>query len=319
MEHKLQEICQAVSLVVVGQERTRDLILAAFLAGGHVLMEDLPGTGKTLMAKTLAKTMDMEFGRVQFTPDLMPSDVTGIHYYNQKAGEFQFKKGPVFSNILLADEINRAAPRTQSSLLEAMEERQVTIDGESWALPDPFFVIATQNPVESAGTFPLPEAQMDRFLMKIGTGLPNREQEKMILRRFAQRQENPYRELKPVCSHQEFIALMRKAEEVYIHPQLLDYVVEIVAATRENKTLDITAGASPRGSLALLRSAKALALVKGREYVTPEEIKELAVPVLAHRLVLPGIYGQNAAPQEIIRRILSRFRCLQKNGTGDEG
>ncbi|HIQ75016.1 MAG TPA: MoxR family ATPase [Candidatus Cottocaccamicrobium excrementipullorum] len=306
MEHKLQEICQAVSLVVVGQERTRDLILAAFLAGGHVLMEDLPGTGKTLMAKTLAKTMDMEFGRVQFTPDLMPSDVTGIHYYNQKAGEFQFKKGPVFSNILLADEINRAAPRTQSSLLEAMEERQVTIDGESWALPDPFFVIATQNPVESAGTFPLPEAQMDRFLMKIGTGLPNREQEKMILRRFAQRQENPYRELKPVCSHQEFIALMRKAEEVYIHPQLLDYVVEIVAATRENKTLDITAGASPRGSLALLRSAKALALVKGREYVTPEEIKELAVPVLAHRLVLPGIYGQNAAPQEIIRRILSQ-------------
>lgn len=250
--------------------------------------------------------MDMEFGRVQFTPDLMPSDVTGIHYYNQKAGEFQFKKGPVFSNILLADEINRAAPRTQSSLLEAMEERQVTIDGESWALPDPFFVIATQNPVESAGTFPLPEAQMDRFLMKIGTGLPNREQEKMILRRFAQRQENPYRELKPVCSHQEFIALMRKAEEVYIHPQLLDYVVEIVAATRENKTLDITAGASPRGSLALLRSAKALALVKGREYVTPEEIKELAVPVLAHRLVLPGIYGQNAAPQEIIRRILSQ-------------
>ena len=306
MEHKLQEICQAVSLVVVGQERTRDLILAAFLAGGHVLMEDLPGTGKTLMAKTLAKTMDMEFGRVQFTPDLMPSDVTGIHYYNQKAGEFQFKKGPVFSNILLADEINRAAPRTQSSLLEAMEERQVTIDGESWALPDPFFVIATQNPVESAGTFPLPEAQMDRFLMKIGTGLPNREQEKMILRRFAQRQENPYRELKPVCSHQEFIALMRKAEEVYIHPQLLDYVVEIVAATRENKTLDITAGASPRGRLALLRSAKALALVKGREYVTPEEIKELAVPVLAHRLVLPGIYGQNAAPQEIIRRILSQ-------------
>lgn len=269
-------------------------------------MEDLPGTGKTLMAKTLAKTMDMEFGRVQFTPDLMPSDVTGIHYYNQKAGEFQFKKGPVFSNILLADEINRAAPRTQSSLLEAMEERQVTIDGESWALPDPFFVIATQNPVESAGTFPLPEAQMDRFLMKIGTGLPNREQEKMILRRFAQRQENPYRELKPVCSHQEFIALMRKAEEVYIHPQLLDYVVEIVAATRENKTLDITAGASPRGSLALLRSAKALALVKGREYVTPEEIKELAVPVLAHRLVLTGIYGQNAAPQEIIRRILSQ-------------
>ena len=306
MEHKLQEICQAVSLVVVGQERTRDLILAAFLAGGHVLMEDLPGTGKTLMAKTLAKTMDMEFGRVQFTPDLMPSDVTGIHYYNQKAGEFQFKKGPVFSNILLADEINRAAPRTQSSLLEAMEERQVTIDGESWALPDPFFVIATQNPVERGGTFPLPEAQMDRFLMKIGTGLPNREQEKMILRRFAQRQENPYRELKPVCSHQEFIALMRKAEEVYIHPQLLDYVVEIVAATRENKTLDITAGASPRGSLALLRSAKALALVKGREYVTPEEIKELAVPVLAHRLVLPGIYGQNAAPQEIIRRILSQ-------------
>ncbi len=305
-QEKIMEIREAVSSVIVGKEKAVKLLLSAILAGGHVLLEDLPGTGKTLLAKTLAKTMDLEFGRIQFTPDLMPSDVTGIHYYDQKTGSFVFRKGPVFANILLADEINRATPRTQSSLLEAMEERQVTADGETMGLSAPFFVIATENPVESAGTFPLPEAQLDRFLIRMESGLPEKEEERTILERFAGDGPDPLAALTPVCSRGELMALQAASRQVYAHPQLMDYMVELVRATRETGKLEISAGVSPRGSLALLRMARAYALVQGRDYVTPEDVQELAVPVLAHRLVMTHTYGGGRSPQEVIRRVMEQ-------------
>lgn len=302
----LKAVKEAVGTVIVGKDETINQLLAAVIAGGHVLLEDLPGTGKTLLAKTLAKAVSLDFGRVQFTPDLMPSDVTGINYYQQKTGEFVFRKGPVFANILLADEINRATPRTQSSLLEAMEERQVTVDGESRRLPDPFFVLATQNPVESAGTFPLPEAQMDRFLMKLSVGFPKKEEEKAILQKFAKSQENPLDSLSPVCTKEDLILLKQAGEQVYLHPELLDYLVNIVQETRKQKDLGIMAGVSPRGSLAFLKAVKAYALVLGRDYVVPEDIHKLAVPVLAHRLVMPRTYMDSSSEDKVIRQVLNQ-------------
>ncbi len=301
------KIRAAIGSVIVGKKEVIDCLLAAVLAGGHVLLEDLPGTGKTLLAKTLARSMDLAFGRVQSTPDLMPSDVTGIQYFDQKAGAFVFRKGPVFSDILLADEVNRATPRTKSSLLEAMEERQVTVDGETRALSPHFFVIATQNPVESAGTFPLPEAQMDRFLMKLSVGLPGKEEELAILERFERAGQAPLAALAPVCTGQDLEGLKKAAEEVYIHPQLVSYLTDLVQATRDCKKLQISAGVSPRGSLALLRASKAYALVKGRDHVVPEDIKALAVPVLAHRLVLQKAYGSLAAPEKIVAQLLDQL------------
>lgn len=304
-KERLRAVREAIGRVIVGKDEIISQLLAAVIAGGHVLLEDLPGTGKTLLAKTLAKAMQLEFGRVQFTPDLMPSDVTGINYYQQKAGEFVFRKGPVFANILLADEINRATPRTQSSLLEAMEEKQVTVDGESRRLPEPFFVLATQNPVESAGTFPLPEAQMDRFLMKLSVGLPEKEEEKEILQRFARSRENPFDSLSPVCTKEDLIQLKQSGEQVYLHPELLDYLVDVVQETRKSNDLGVTAGVSPRGSLALLKAAKAYALVLGRDYVVPEDIQQLAVPVLAHRLVMPRTYMDSFSGDKIIGQVLA--------------
>lgn len=303
-QKKLAEIKTAISQVIVGKEETIDCILAAMIAGGHVLLEELPGTGKTLLAKTLAKTLALEFGRVQFTPDLMPSDVTGIHYYSQKEGEFILRKGPVFANILLADEINRATPRTQSSLLEAMEEHQVTLDGETLLLPEPFFVIATQNPIESTGTFPLPEAQLDRFLMKLSLGLPGKEEERRILSRFGQMSDNPYQKLNPVCSRQELLELKQAGEEIFFHPHLLDYLIDIVQATRDVQRFSVAAGVSPRGSLAFLKAAKAYAMVKGRDYVAPEDIRALAVPVLAHRLSMTNLYRAEVLPESVIKQVL---------------
>ncbi len=296
----IQSIKTAVSRVVVGRERTIDLMTAAFLCGGHVLLEDVPGTGKTLLAKTMAKALDLDFQRIQFTPDLMPSDVTGLNYYNQKAGEFIFKAGPVFTNILLADEINRATPRTQSALLECMEEHQVTTDGETRKLEEPFFVIATQNPIETGGTYPLPEAQMDRFVMQLSMGLPNLEEELAILERFEK--DNPLDSISPVCGKKEILKLREKLTEIYIHPVLMKYIVSIVEGTREQSS--ILHGASPRGTLALMRVSKAYAMGKGRDYVVPEDIKETAVPVLAHRLVLSQRRGGSQAARKAVQDIL---------------
>ncbi len=290
-----------ISKVIVGKENVIELLLCAFLADGHVLLQDVPGTGKTKLAKSLAASFDGKFARIQFTPDLLPGDVTGMNVYNRKTGEFELRKGPVFTNILLADEINRATPRTQSGLLECMEERQVTIDGESLKLDTPFFVIATQNPVESAGTFPLPEAQVDRFMLKLSLGLPDREQEFVIMERFMR--EDPIDALKPVMEPAQLSEIKEVVKQVYVHPELEKYMIEIVAATREKQKVIL--GVSPRGTLALLRAVKAHAVLMGRSYCIPDDVKKLAIPVLAHRLKLSYGYQTDQEAQDLINEILN--------------
>ena len=256
-----------------------------------------------MLAKALSRSIDASYNRIQFTPDLLPSDITGLSVYHADKGEFVFNKGPVFCNILLADEINRATPRTQAGLLECMEERQVTVDGVTRKLEEPFFVIATQNPVETSGTFPLPEAQLDRFMMKLSMGLPDKEQEIEILKRFmAGDRQDKLKSLKPVASPADIEAMRKSAGEVEVHPLILGYIADIITATRNRN--DISSGVSPRGSLALLYCAKVLALAKGRTYVVPEDIKTLALPVLAHRLILSGGYGKAANGRQIIESIL---------------
>lgn len=281
-QNKAIEIKENIAKVIVGKDEVTKLVLTSMIAGGHVLLEDVPGTGKTMLAKTFAKSMDAQFSRIQFTPDLLPSDVTGINYYNQKEGEFVFREGPIFGNIILADEINRATPRTQSALLECMEERQVTVDGSTYALHEPFLVIATQNPVETAGTYQLPEAQLDRFLMKINMGYPKKEDEIEIINRFLK--ESPLASVSSVCTKEEVIQMQKEAKEVYVHPLIMSYVVDIVEATRVHSNVSI--GVSPRGTLTMINAARAFAYIEGRNYVVPEDIKTLAVPVFAHRLVL---------------------------------
>lgn len=299
----LNTVKENIKKVIIGNESTIDLILTALAAGGHVILEDVPGTGKTVMSKALARSLDLSFGRVQFTPDLLPTDITGLNYYNQKAGEFVFREGPIFKNMVLADEINRATPRTQSSLLECMEERQVTADGETWLLENPFFVIATQNPIETAGTYPLPEAQLDRFLMKLSMELPDKEKEVSLMERFLQ--NNPLHELQSVYSKEQLLDIQNACPMVRLHPDLLGYIADIVKATREHEM--VRTGVSPRGTLALMRSAQAYAMLHGRDYVLPEDIKALCVPVCSHRLVLRTMAASWKEQKEIMEGILAKM------------
>lgn len=299
----IRSIREQVGRVIVGKEETIDLLLTALLAGGHVLLEDVPGTGKTLLAKAMAQSLDCRFRRIQFTPDLLPSDLSGIHFYNQKTGDFEFRPGPVFTNVLLADEINRATPRTQSSLLECMEERQVTIDGVTHRLEQPFLVIATQNPIDNQGTFPLPEAQLDRFLLQVSMGYPSFDEGIRILKRF--QEGNPLDSLEPAATSADVIEAQRAAAAVSVSEDLLAYLLRIVEATRSHP--DIALGVSPRGSQALLKAAQAYALVQGRGFVTPDDIKRLAVPVLTHR-ILPQHASRMQAGRagELVRQVLGR-------------
>lgn len=271
-----------VERVIVGHRDVVDLALVAMLCEGHILLEDVPGTGKTTLAKALARSLGCTFRRIQFTPDLMPSDITGITYYNQKLGEFVFREGPLLAQVVLADEINRATPRTQAALLEAMEERQLTIEGTTIRMPVPFLVIATQNPVELEGTFPLPEAQLDRFLVRLRIGYPSEVEEDAILERFAG--ANPLADVAPVMDADELVRLAQRLEHLYVAPAVRRYVVQLVQATRAEPAFEL--GASPRAALALFRAARALAVISGRDYVLPDDVKRLAPVVLAHRLIL---------------------------------
>lgn len=288
MNQTITAIKENIAKVMIGKGETVDLLLTALISGGHVLLEDVPGMGKTVLAKALAKSMDMQFGRIQFTPDLLPSDVTGLSYYNREQGRFVFREGPVFTNLLLADEINRATPRTQSSLLECMGEGQVTVDGDTRNLAKPFFVIATQNPVETLGCFPLPEAQMDRFMMKISMGKMQKQEEREMIDRYIC--DEPLQKISPVCGVEEILNLQEECRNIFVHNDLRNYIVELVQASRSGGmegtgAVAMRQGISPRGTLALLRSSQGYALVQGRDYVVPEDIKAVAVPVLAHRLL----------------------------------
>ena len=295
-------INQSVASVIVGKETETELILAALLSGGHVLLEDVPGTGKTTLAKSLARSLDCAFSRVQFTPDLLPSDVTGMRIYNQKSGEFTFIKGPVFTNILLADEINRATPRTQSALLECMEEHQVTEGGVTYALSAPFLVIATQNPVETQGTFPLPEAQLDRFLIRLSLGYPKGEEAVMLMQRFMDAQ--PLKDVTPVADGESICAAGALIRTCRVDVDVMRYMAALCEAARDPQR--VLLGPSPRALLALMRICQALAAIRGRSYVIPDDVKELAVPVLAHRIILRGHSRQSGA-EEFIHELLSRI------------
>lgn len=293
----------AVATVVVGKQEVVDLLLVALLCRGHVLLEDVPGVGKTLLARSLATAMGCGFRRVQFTPDVLPSDVTGSSVFDQRTAEFEFRPGPVFTPVLLADEINRATPRTQSALLEAMEERQVTVDGRTRALPEPFLVMATQNPVELEGTFPLPEAQLDRFVVKVAPGYPSVEEEDEMLRRFGH--DDPSARLSAVTAPEEIVALQKAREAVEVGDAVRAYLLDVVRATRGDARLAL--GASPRAALALHRAAQARALIDGRQFVLPDDVKRLAEPVLAHRLLLRAdarLRGE--ASERVVAELLAR-------------
>jgi len=299
-----KKVVENISQVIVGKTSSIELLLVALLADGHVLIEDIPGLGKTLIAKSLARSIGGTFRRVQFTPDLLPADITGFNVYNQQTGQFAFQPGPVMTNILLADEINRTIPRTQSSLLESMEERQVTVDGTTYPLPHPFFVMATQNPIELEGTFPLPEAQLDRFLLRVRVGYPDKDEEMAILERF--QQGDPLLDLKAVAHPGQIAGLQQTRKGIHISHPVREYITNLVGATRSSTSFRL--GASPRGSLGLMRAGQALAALRGREYVLPDDIKSLAVPVLAHRLILKEekrLRGETPehSLEEIIRQI----------------
>ncbi|MGO4106073.1 AAA family ATPase [Paenibacillus sp. YAF4_2] len=289
-----------IGRVIVGKDSVTELLFIALITSGHVLLEDVPGTGKTLLAKSLAQSLKLQFRRVQFTPDLLPSDLSGIQYYNQKDGGFEFRPGPLFTNLLLADEINRATPRTQSSLLECMEERQISVDGETKRLDKPFMVIATQNPVEHQGTFPLPEAQLDRFLFKIQMGYPTTEEALQILKRF--NNADPLGQLEPVATAADIAEAQRVYAEVRVSDEVLQYLLQLIERTRSRE--DVNIGVSPRGSQALLRASQVHAILRGRDYVTPDDVKAMAKPVLAHRLSLKGMHRSHKQAEVIIEDII---------------
>lgn len=310
MEQMNQQLMDHMGKVIVGKEHTIELVMTAIIASGHVLLEDVPGTGKTMLAKSVASSLDCTFQRIQFTPDLLPSDLTGIHFFNQKEGDFEFRPGPLFANLVLADEINRATPRTQSSLLECMEERQISIDGSTRQLERPFIVIATQNPIDNQGTFPLPEAQMDRFMMKIRMGYPSSEESVEILRRtVASRSVD---DLSAVISREELLKAQDTYKTVQINEDLLRYIIQLTEATRQHPELSL--GVSPRGAQALLKASQAWAALHGRDFVLPDDIKVLAEPVLAHRLVFrKRIRQQEGLAERIIQELLNQTEVPTEN------
>ena len=296
-----RKLTENISQVIVGKEQQIELILTSLLAGGHVLLEDVPGTGKTTMAKTLAKSLSCDFSRVQFTPDLLPADITGMRIYNQHTGDFTFIKGPAFTNILLSDEINRATPRTQSALLECMEERQITEGGVTYPLDEPFLVIATQNPVETQGTFPLPEAQLDRFLMRLSLGYPTQDEAVALMQRFIHAQ--PLATITPVATKEEVAEAAKLSRNCSVSEDVMAYMAALCEAARNPEKVRL--GPSPRALLALMRCCQALAAIRGRDYVIPDDVKELAVPVLAHRIVLRGISYQ-VSTDKFIQELLNQ-------------
>lgn len=298
---EIDEIRSSMAQVIVGKTEVIDLLITVFLSEGHALIEDVPGVGKTLLAKTFAKCLGLDFRRIQFTPDLLPADITGVSVFNQKTLEFDFMPGPVFTDILLADEINRATPRTQSSLLECMEERQVTVDGVTYELSHDFTVLATQNPVELSGTFPLPEAQLDRFLMKISIGYPSKEEEEKIVSRFEKGTHTIF-DIAPV-GKDKIARLKESAKNVHVSSEIVSYISDITRQTRDLKIAQL--GVSPRGTLALARACKSYALIQGRTYVIPDDVKRLAVPVLSHRIVVSqDMFYRGKSQEEIVQDIL---------------
>ncbi|MCK4376741.1 MAG: MoxR family ATPase [Actinomycetia bacterium] len=303
-QEELIKVIENIEKVIEGKRRVIEYILTALLAEGHVLIEDVPGVGKTMLAKSLAKSIDCDFKRIQFTPDLLPSDITGVSVYNQKTQDFRFREGVVFANIILADEINRASPKTQSSLLECMEEKQVTVDGITYKLDIPFLVVATQNPIEYEGTYPLPEAQLDKFIMHLTIGYPTHSDELVILEKHG---INPAIDnISPVCTGADVNRWVEVAKTIFVNENIKDYLVSIVSQTRKNDKLYL--GSSPRGSLGLLKTSKTLALIRGRDYVIPHDIKEMVPLVLAHRIILTPearMHGENAF--DILNELLKKI------------
>jgi MoxR-like ATPase len=302
---KVMQVIEEVSKAIVGKREVLELVMLAILCDSHVLIEDYPGLAKTLMAKSFAKALGLEFKRIQFTSDLLPSDITGSYVLNRETSKFEFRKGPIFTNILLADEINRAPPRTQSALLEAMQERQVSVEGNTFILDKPFIVLATQNPIEYEGTYPLPEAQLDRFIMKINIGYPRFEEEVEILNRRIKRMKDEV-DIETVLNPKEVLNLQNEVEKIYIEDDLKNYIVKIVSATRNAPEVEV--GASVRGSLAILKLARARAFLEGRDFVIPDDIKRVAIPALRHRLILRTEYWlRGVKPDSIIERILNQI------------
>ncbi|HSL27744.1 MAG TPA: MoxR family ATPase [Anaerolineales bacterium] len=299
-----RQVIAEVERAVVGKRSLLEMMMASVLAGGHVLLEDFPGLGKTLVARSFAKVLGLSFKRIQFTPDLLPGDITGGYIYNRTKSEFELRQGPVFANIVLADEINRASPKTQSALLEAMQEGQVTIEGETLPLPVPFLVLATQNPIEYEGTFPLPEAQLDRFMLKLSVGYPTMEEEKLILRRRRERRQDEVM-LRDITTAEQLLEMRECVETVHVNTDLESYIASLVHATRIDRRVSV--GASPRGSLAFLKMARANAAIENRDFITPDDIKRYAIPVLGHRVILqPEYWMSRQVSDDVIRETLDK-------------